>query len=520
VCSSDLRPPAWPALGVSTRRLRRRRPTRHEVGPLRCATAVAPGGAYCPACRVRRAFEGSCGFFSLDDTVAVSSLPAEGSCEAQDRDLLRGAVPRLPDWLRAWRALRSPQSFRSAEEQLSTEHYIRAIREKPVGRKALANMIRVMAEVVRDQKRAWVRNAFSITLLVDDKGPFRLVRFKTDAGETAGQPVVGGGAGVVAETARPGAAGEIARPATQIGGTASECWGKSSSAGAHSGVLTIFNTGDSMTPEDFDEDYAQRMCDSITRAIRHFCTPWQADTCDEALRRHFLASVRVFMGDGGVQKCGALLQRVCPNLIAVARDPTHYIRIACRDPLHTEARFGEQWARLFGARHALIADIKNSDQWRARLQACQRRVLAVDGCQGGGLTSVLKHMSFAKQRFESFVGPRRKYICLLQAIVMLLCGLAGDPRQDRGTRDRAEQSLDAITPADILTCGLAADFAECCLSFIRAFDVGDHDCASSAAQLREFRGQDRRVVLEGFHFRRPAGQQRGCCWRARGRVGC
>ena len=27
------------------------------------------------------------------------------------------------------------------------------------------------------------------------------------------------------------------------------------------------------------------------------------------------------------------------------------------------------------------------------------------------------------------------------------------------------------------------------MSFIRAFDVGDHDCASSAAQLREFRGK-------------------------------
>lgn len=134
----------------------------------------------------------------------------------------------------------------------------------------------------------------------------------------------------------------------------------------------------------------------------------------------------------------------------------------------------------------MIADNKQNDQWRANLEACQRRVLAVDGRQGGGLASVLKHLSFAKQRFESFVAPRGKFICMLQAIAMLPRGLAGDPRQPRPVRERAETALDAMTPADILACGLAADWGEVGLSSLRQFDAGAHDVAKSWPNSAKF----------------------------------
>ena len=475
--------------------------------------------------------------FFLPDSPEVQLL-GHPTPEEEDAELLRGAVPQLPDWLRAFRMVNSPASFRSAALASKTEHYIRSIRKGPVQRRAMAQMVRVMAEALRARKRAWVRGAFSLTLSIDDKGPYRLIRFKADAaapwlvgpvgrqarragvGEAAGAGV-GEAAGVpdagrvpdIAGTCGGDGAGQAARVGS---GAEDAALGRSTSPGARAGVLAVLHTGHNLEPEDFDEDYSERMCATVLQAIRRFCTPHPPGRpgdgeCDEALLHHFLCSVRVYMADGGpsVQKCGAFLQRSCPNLIIVARDPTHYIRIACRDPLHREERFAAQWTRLFDSRHALIADIKNSDQWKARLEACQRRVLAVDGSQGGGLTSILKHLSFAKQRFDSFVGPRRKYICLLQAIVMLLCGIAGDPRQKKAIRDRAEAALDAITPADTLACGMAADFAEECLAFIRCFDVGEHDCAQSPSQKRKFQRALKILFLDGYIYADPAKGTRG-----------
>lgn len=78
------------------------------------------------------------------------------------------------------------------------------------------------------------------------------------------------------------------------------------------------------------------------------------------------------------------------------------------------------------------------------------------------MTHVLRHFSFAPQRFESFCGPRLKYACLLNACCILLANIADDLRQPKDVRMRAEASLDAMTAKDVLECGLAADFAEQC----------------------------------------------------------
>ena len=72
----------------------------------------------------------------------------------------------------------------------------------------------------------------------------------------------------------------------------------------------------------------------------------------------------------------------CPYLRLVLRDPAHAIRIACRDPLAREDRFGEQWSRITGGKNSVLATIQNSEALRAKLEACQRRVLKVDQHQG------------------------------------------------------------------------------------------------------------------------------------------
>ena len=69
---------------------------------------------------------------------------------------------------------------------------------------------------------------------------------------------------------------------------------------------------------------------------------------------------------------------------------------------------------------------------------------------------------------------------------MLLASIADDTRQPREKRSRAEDALEAITPSDIIACGLAADYSEICLSFIRVFDTNSHDPALSLAQKNEF----------------------------------
>ena len=80
---------------------------------------------------------------------------------------------------------------------------------------------------------------------------------------------------------------------------------------------------------------------------------------------------------------------------------------------------------------------------------------------------------------------------------MLLCGVAGDPRIEKPRRDRAEAALGAMTPGDIIACGLAADFGEVCLSFIRTFDVNFHDPARTLREKREFIRALRVLFLDG-----------------------
>ena len=79
----------------------------------------------------------------------------------------------------------------------------------------------------------------------------------------------------------------------------------------------------------------------------------------------------------------------------LGRDPAHAFRISVKDPLHASEKFGEQWRRLFDNKKAIIPSVQYSDQWKALLQAAQKRVLAVDGHQGGGLDHILRHLSFS-----------------------------------------------------------------------------------------------------------------------------
>eukprot|EP00974_Lingulodinium_polyedra_P091883 8905873-Lingulodinium_polyedra.AAC.1 len=53
-------------------------------------------------------------------------------------------------------------------------------------------MVLVMANVLRKRKHDALRRSWAITLLIDDKGPFRLFEFKCDGGPPDGVSSGGG----------------------------------------------------------------------------------------------------------------------------------------------------------------------------------------------------------------------------------------------------------------------------------------------------------------------------------------
>ena len=98
-----------------------------------------------------------------------------------DEQLLAGSVPQPCDWLRAWQCCKNPTSWHAAAGRAGTEHFISQIRERPVQSRAFQAMIRCMGEVLRREKREWMREATSIFLTFDDKAGRKLLRFKCDA---------------------------------------------------------------------------------------------------------------------------------------------------------------------------------------------------------------------------------------------------------------------------------------------------------------------------------------------------
>ena len=104
---------------------------------------------------------------------------------AADLSLLQGAVPPPEHWLRAWRFVRTPTSFSGAQAILGTEAFLSHLRtgrdrQKTTDR-AITKSIRCMADVIRARTRAALLAAHSVTIAVDDRGPYRLIRYRCDA---------------------------------------------------------------------------------------------------------------------------------------------------------------------------------------------------------------------------------------------------------------------------------------------------------------------------------------------------
>ena len=258
-------------------------------------------------------------FLRPDDPILLTTHASS----ADDR-LLAGAVPQPADWLRAWRAAKSAISWQTAAQQHQTEHFIAQLRDKAVQERALKSMVLVMREVVRSEKRKWIREATSISLSFDDRKGHKLVMFKCDT------PLHHRGA----------------------------------SPYARCGIVGCLDTVHGTSLEEVSEDYADLQCQKIMEMLGRFATPL-GDARDERIMQQLRQVTKSIVVDGALQKVGQLLKlREMPGAILLCRDPAHMVRIACSDPLTRTGRFEEQHKRLFTAKHALIKDIQYSEKYR------------------------------------------------------------------------------------------------------------------------------------------------------------
>ena len=438
----------------------------------------------------------------------------------EDDELLRGSVPQMEHWVRAWRYAKNPTSLRAAECIQGTEAFLAGSKASEAvvavaSRRALRSMYEIMAEAVLEMKREWLRSAVAICIVIDDRDAYRVCRFRCtvdarDAEPDAGEPMSQHGAGVSAPRASaptssaPSATARSASsaPPAVASGQPSEDRSADRAVGKHTrdGLLFVLRRGGesaSATAETYQDDYSDRMCESIVRGIRKLCTPL-GDVCDEQLLVRVLERIYTYVSDGAAPalKCGRLLTRHCKNLVWILRDPAHAVRTSLESPIQIVDCYASFWEDIFDKRHALVPDVQNSDAWRSKLMAMQRHIIDSKGTQGARVDGVLRHLAFAKQRFDSCVGPARKFCILLAALAMLLISVACDWRADPKQRQRAQQQLDAMTPCRIVAAGLFADYTAASTSFVRFFDA-DYDIAQVRREKLNFLRRMKILFLDG-----------------------
>ena len=295
-------------------------------------------------------------------------------------------------------------------------------------------MIQVMAWVLRSQRLKRLKAAASISISVDDRAEFRLVRYRCsyDSPESF--------AAACSEDEK------LDLPFLNSSSKL-EDW-CALKAPVHDVVLAVIRSGGNVksnTIASHDADKSERMAQTVMEALRQSCADVD-NNVDEALFDEICRKVQHYVSDqgGSAHKCGQLLSRnaeLC-NFVWVSCDVAHQVRIASKDPLHANDHFKQQWDRLFNAKHALIPDIQNSEVWKSRLISAQKVLLraqavhavhavpAAPACSDASVMlevdKVMHTFSFAKQRFDSTAVPMMKYCCMLRATAVVCAMQAAD----------------------------------------------------------------------------------------------
>ena len=168
--------------------------------------------------------------------------------------------------------------MRAAESIQGTEGFLVGIGSPASrsisSRRALSSIYEIMAEVVKEEKRDYLRRAVAISITIDDRDAFRVCRFRCtlgDAGALSPLPV--------------GASAPLPAGTKKL---------------TRDGLLFIVRRGgepSSASMEAYEKDYSKRMSASTFLVIRASCTPL-GDVCDEGLVEHSCDRISTDVSDG------------------------------------------------------------------------------------------------------------------------------------------------------------------------------------------------------------------------------
>ena len=312
--------------------------------------------------------------------------------------------------------------------------------------------------MVRDQHRQALTAATSISLAVDSRGKYKVARFRCDSPH---HPYY------------------------------------------LDGILGTFHCGYESL-QDADADHGERMQKNLQRCITRFWTPLGGGRLDRQ-ENAMLKNMRCLSSDGGASERKLMFRVVrtlCPGVVLVIRDFAHAARIAMQRPQQFDPVFNAVHTHLFNnglsqKKHAVIPDIQYSDKLKDLLVSAQQLYLRLPAEQHP-LRVVLRHMSFAKHRFDSMADPVAKTAVMLLPICTLLSTISCDARVKKEKRERAASALQLFTSKFCLSLGALADYGLISQSFIRKFDTLNHDIAASERELLHFQHKMRKIFVDGW----------------------
>ena len=391
------------------------------------------------------------------DAASDPTLISDAESEVVGDSVLKGRVPQCQDWLDAWSECTEHISFRKQARVLANRGRLKLTNLRKIRRK----QIRIIAEVRREDIRHQLREAQFISISMDDRQYQKIVRFRCDAPE---KPFF------------------------------------------RKGILGVMGLEKSAVGDFEEEDHAVIAVRKLDSFLNRLCTPLGRQSrplaADIALKEHVRKCTRTFAADGASKERRALLlatKELFPNVVLLLRDPAHALRIAVRDPLHFDSLFGEVWNTLFDKRHALVPDVMNSKKWQDLLQNIQRVVLRMPS-ESRPLAVALKHLRFAKQRFDSSADPVAKVAFMLLPLATMLAYIGSDERHKPCDRERAQTLLKKLDSKFALAIGVSADWGLVTQAFLRIFDKSAHDIAKTDSEIRAFEKVMRVLFAQGGVF--------------------
>ena len=116
------------------------------------------------------------------------------------------------------------------------------------------------------------------------------------------------------------------------------------------------------------------------------------------------------------------------------------------------------------------------------------------------LAVVLKHLRFAKQRFDSSADPMAKVAYMLLPLATLLAFIGSDERHKLCDRERAKTLLKKLDSKFALAIGVSADWGLVRQAYLRLFDTTMHDIAKTHSEIQAFKDVLRILFVEGGLF--------------------